>query len=1349
MSGCFCRECGSLRKTGVMAAALSCCYRRGSTRFFVLMFSAAIASSASAETIVWEGSATDDWFSVLNWAFYNQFPGPNDTAEISSDGPTIIAGKEAKADQLMIGNYANGTMTVEGSLSTAYIKLGTMAGFSGTLNFSGGSLSNERDVSVGEYGTGELRLSASSATSQGIVYVGEKSTGQGNLVLTASSFETRGLIVAGGAGSSGSVSVAGQNSKLVISNDTFVGDGGVGALVIAGSGAVKSQRTLIIGNLPSSDGSALRIGGAGSLLETEGELVVGNQGAAHMVVETAAVVVSDTVTIGRRSVGEVNVTGDDTKWTTGDLLIGSASDPGGAAGYGMVGIKTGGKVKSASARLGIVAGATGAVTVDGGDSVWEVGSAGLEVGVGGTGSLGVSGGGVVASAATVLAVNPGSSGTATVAGSGSILRNTGNLHVGGAGEASLHIEADGAVISDSGYVAQLTGSTSSVVVSGDGSNWTLAKTLLIGLESQTYGEVSVLAGGDIQAGEVTLGDLAGSSGVIGINGAGSKVIVKVDNNAGVSGDMTIGRSGSGIVAVSDAASLDAYRLHLGKEAGSDGRLDLIGARSRVDIGNDLTIGSRGSGTVEVSAGASLVATTIRIASEAGSTGILNIGAAAGERAYSAGTVEADAITFGAGNGRIVFNHPETNYTLSADISGAGQVDAENGVTTLSGDNTYSGGTTISGGTLKGAATSFGSGRIANDAQLVVDGAGTLSNVISGSGAIEKTGSGNLVLTGNNSYSGGTTIAAGTLTGGATGFGSGEIINNAQLFVEGAGIFSNVVSGTGAFEKTGDGNLVLSGASTYTGITEVSSGKLSVNGSLVSTVFVDDGATLGGSGTIGGLTVASGGTLSPGNSIGTLTSTGDVTFASGSVYAVEIDASGNSDRLDVSGTITIGNNVNLVVTTLSSHSAYSLGTRYTILTATGGVSGVFSSIDENFAYLIASVTKSTDSGTAYLSFTRTSAEAGLLASATSTENAGAANAVEALGEAAPLYQAAVFLQQGEAQSAFSQLAGALQPSLAMALISRSQLTRDVILDRMRSAFNGIDARPILPLAGSGGRQPENIGEDHLTFWSSGFGARSRLGGDGHGFSVETKGGGVLFGVDGDWDNGWRTGLAAGYGRDTVSQIDLAASANVDSYYLAAYAGTAIGPTSLRFGAIHAFQNVETQRAISFSTLKGELAAGYDASTTQAFAEAAWRFDFDPTHVEPYANISYVNTHTDAFREIGGIAAVSSGPANHGQLYTTLGARISRDFAVEGGLGRAMFDVAWRHGYGDRTLESRLFYDGGSGFSVASAASARDAALLNIGLSYDLNPFATLTFRYGAVFGAGVLEQSAFAELGVRF
>lgn len=1377
MSGCFYRETGKPRKTGLRAIVSPGRSRQTPASFLILLFSVAIAHPALAETIVWQGSATDDWFSTSNWPSYLWVPGPDDAAMINGDGPTIADGKEAKAYHLFVGITADGTMSVEGGLSTAYTRLGNSFGVSGTLNFSGGTWSNDRDVLVGESGLGELRLiGGSQAVSGGNIYVGESQAGQGTFVLDdsssfensgtlfvgygggvnllevlgASRLETGGLVVANGDGMLGTVSVEGQGSSLTVSDGMVVGGGGTGVFTIAGGGVVASRGTTVIGDLESSDSSALTINGAGSLLETEGTLVVGNLGAATMSVGTAATVDSGTVVIGRHSAGIVAITGGGTKWMTGGLLIGGdASDPIGNAGSGRLTVETGGTVESVSGRLGIVAGATGHVTVDGSGSVWTAGGGGLGVGVDGAGELAITGGGIVGSARTVLAVNAGSTGSAAVSGSRTTLRNDGDLYVGGAGEASLHVWGGGTVTSDNGYVATLNGSTSSVIVSGGGSSWTLARALIVGDQPGAEGEVAVTTGGDIRAGEVKLGYFAGSSGVMTIDGADSNMTVRVDNNFAYSGYMDIGYGGFGRAIVSDGGSLDAYRLLLGTRAGSSGVLRVGGLGSRVETDSALTIGHAGSGAVEVTGGASLAATILIIASEAGSTGVLNIGAAAGQTERSAGEVEAEAIIFGAGNGRIVFNHSETDYTLSADISGAGHVDAENGVTTLRGQNSYSGGTSVSAGTLKGTATSFGSGGIANDAQLVVDGAGTLSNVISGSGAIEKTGGGNLVLTGNNSYSGGTTIAAGTLTGGATGFGSGEIINNSQLVVEGAGIFSNAVSGTGAFEKTGDGNLVLSGDSTYTGITEVSSGKLSVNGSLVSTVFVDDGATLGGSGTIGGLTVASGGTLSPGNSIGTLTSTGDVTFASGSVYAVEIDASGNSDRLDVNGTITIGNNVNLVVKTLSSHSAYSLGTRYTILTATGGVSGVFSSIDENFAYLIASVTKSTDGGTAYLSFTRTSPEAGLLASATSTENAGAANAVEALGEAAPLYQAAVFLQQGEAQSAFSQLAGALQPSLAMALISRSQLTRDVILDRMRSAFNGIDARPILPIAGSGGRQPENIGEDHLAFWSSGFGSRSRLGGDGHGFSVETKGGGVLFGVDGDWDNGWRTGLAAGYGHDTVSQIDLAASANVDSYYLAAYAGTAIGPTSLRFGAIHAFQNVETQRAISFSTLKGELAAGYDASTTQAFAEAAWRFDFDPTHVEPYANISYVNTHTDAFREVGGIAAVSSGPANHGQLYTTLGARIGRDFAVEGGLGRAMFDVAWRHGYGDRTLESRLFYDGGSGFSVASAATARDAALLNVGLSYDLNPFATLTFRYGAVFGAGVLEQSAFAELGVRF
>lgn len=1377
MAGRVWREGKILRRADVRSKSARELVLHASTSLLALIFSTAFAPTAFAQSIVWVGSPTDDWFLPSSWYGHTRVPDVNDSVTINSPGPTIAAGKEAEISGLAVAATMDGSLSVNGVLKTEYTRLGNEYQTTGSLSFSGGNWSNSRDIFVGGVGVGELYLSGSTADSNGKIYIGG-GFGHGTFmlenlstfdnadtvfvgygaddgsdtldILGASTFNTGGLIVADGVGSVGGVSVEGAGSSLTVSQDMVIGSGGQGSLTIAGGGVVTSLATTIIGDLNTSSGS-MTINGLSSVLETQGTLIVGDQGSATMFIGTAANVASGAVVIGRHTAGQVDVSGSDTLWSTGRLSIGGdTTNAAGTAGQGTLEVKAGGQVESASAFLGAVAGSTGNATVDGSGSGWAIGSDGLYVDVSGYGSLAVSGGGHVDSAETVIGAKGGSNGKVTVSGIGSALRNTGNIFVGDKGDASLHIETGGTVTSDNAYVAT-TALTAAVNITGSGSTWTLTKTLVVGYGDETVGEVSVLAGGEIRARELSLGELAGSSGTLTITGAGSVVAVSVDSSLVNSGATFVGRYGSGNLVVANAGLLDTSRLYVGTQAGSDGFLHVAGAGSQVKVDDALVIGGGGRGSVDVTGGASLAAHTISIASAAGSKGVLNIGAGAGQTALSAGEVNAAQIAFGSGDGRIVLNHSETNYELSANISGAGRVLAENGVSSLTGQNTYSGGTTISAGTLKGTATSFGSGEIANNAQLVVDGAGRLSNVISGSGAFEKTGGGNLLLAGDNSYSGGTTISAGTLTGTASSFGSGNIVNNAKLAVDGAGTFSNVVSGTGAFEKTGEGNLVLSGNSTYTGATEVSSGKLSVNGSLASVVSVGSGATLGGSGTIGGLTVASGGTLSPGNSIGTLTTTGNATFVSGSTYAVEINPAGSSDRLAVNGTITVGNNVSLVVTPLSNYSTYSLGTRYRILTATGGIAGTFSGVDDNFAYVIVSVTKSADNGNAYLSFNRASSETGLFAAAASSENArSAANAVEALGEASPLYRSALFVQDGETQSAFSQLAGELHPSLATALINRSQLTRDVILNRLRSAFDGVGARPILPEGGAArASDPLNFDKGSLTFWSNGFGSRGRTDGDGKSSSVDMKGGGVIFGLDGDWGDGWRAGIAAGYGRDVISQKSLLASADVDSYYAAAYVGGAVGPASLRLGAIHAFQDVETRRAVSFSTLQENLTAGYDASTTQVFAEAAWHFDLDLVQFEPYANISYVNTKTDAFGEKGGIAAVSSGSASYDQLYTTLGARFSRDIAFEGMSGQAMFDIGWRHAYGDPSMDSTLFYAGGQGFSVASAAMAQDVVLINLGLRYDLNPSATLTFRYGAVFGAGVLDQSASAELGVRF
>ncbi|WP_395384019.1 hypothetical protein ACHMW4_31305 [Mesorhizobium sp. UC22_110] len=55
--------------------------------------------------------------------------------------------------------------------------------------------------------------------------------------------------------------------------------------------------------------------------------------------------------------------------------------------------------------------------------------------------------------------------------------------------------------------------------------------------------------------------------------------------------------------------------------------------------------------------------------------------------------------FGAGSGKIVFNHTETDYQFASNISGNGSVQQVAGTTILTGTSTYAGTTTVSGGKL--------------------------------------------------------------------------------------------------------------------------------------------------------------------------------------------------------------------------------------------------------------------------------------------------------------------------------------------------------------------------------------------------------------------------------------------------------------------------------------------------------------------------------------------------------------------------------------------------------------------------------------------------------------------------
>jgi autotransporter-associated beta strand protein len=206
---------------------------------------------------------------------------------------------------------------------------------------------------------------------------------------------------------------------------------------------------------------------------------------------------------------------------------------------------------------------------------------------------------------------------------------------------------------------------------------------------------------------------------------------------------------------------------------------------------------------------------------------------------------------------------------------------------------------------------------------------------------------------------GVTFTGDTVAGG-TGFQNGQGQGGA-LFLMGGGTFGETVDagqtatlastvasdGAVALDKTGAGTLVVSAASTFSGLT-VDGGKLQVDADLSGqAAAVSSGGTLAGSGTVGAVTVASGGALSPGDSPGTL-NTGDLSLAAGATLAEEVDGTGAGqfDVVAVTGAVGLGGAT--LSLSLGGGFSASVGDSFTIVANDGAdaVTGTFAGLAQN-------------------------------------------------------------------------------------------------------------------------------------------------------------------------------------------------------------------------------------------------------------------------------------------------------------------------------------------------------------------------------------------------------------------
>jgi large repetitive protein len=500
---------------------------------------------------------------------------------------------------------------------------------SGTLRVDGDSdlLSRIGNIGYKSNSQGTVTVDGAGSTwTSNSIYVGYYGSGSFSITNGGNVIDS-GSAIGEFSGSTGGATVDGAGSTWTNTSDLLVGVEGNGTLSILNGSSVSANGTTQIGIYAGSTGAIL-FGACGGTLTTGSLLASPSQLSGTGTIITHGLV-SDVDLIfdsnhGLKQTIRLQHTDQDITINL-DISENSGSYPTLGAGWrgdGSLTIQDAIKVTSVYGYIGYGSGSTGVATVTGTGSTWNVNS--LNVGGSGSGTLAITNGGSVsvggetyvgrATGSTGIidfGMNGGTLTTRTLLASPAQLTGTGVINTHG-------------LISDIDLVFDSTHNlTQTLSFQQSGQNVTVNLDM-----ASSASSLAAFGAGWKDTGSLTIQDaikVTCAYGYLGygIGSTGTAVVMGTNSswvcNGGV---LYVGYYGTGTLLIANCGSISDYSGHIGEWSNSTGAVMINGTSSTWSNTSNLDVGYSGSGTLSIANGGSVSNSSGYIAYNSGSTGMV-------------------------------------------------------------------------------------------------------------------------------------------------------------------------------------------------------------------------------------------------------------------------------------------------------------------------------------------------------------------------------------------------------------------------------------------------------------------------------------------------------------------------------------------------------------------------------------------------------------------------------------------------------------------------------------------------------------------------------------------------------